>query len=145
MPFSTEFVDNHQGLLFVGSGVVTADEILDAKGALLDQETRLRRIRHAMVLLADVTDLRVTTDEIRQLARIDERLAKVTSNVVVAVVAANDLTFGLARMWEVLADSTGWKTAVFRTRSEAETWLRAILASPVTPPRGGHDAGTAAL
>jgi hypothetical protein len=43
---------------------------------------------------------------------------------VVAVVAAQELLFGLSRMWEMLADETGWESMICRDRGDAEAWIK---------------------
>ncbi|MDY6792081.1 MAG: hypothetical protein SWH54_12510 [Thermodesulfobacteriota bacterium] len=47
----------------------------------------------------------------------------ITSHTKVAVVAPKDLSFGLARMYEVLSDSVLWNFAVFRAMDAALAWL----------------------
>ena len=42
----------------------------------------------------------------------------------VAAAAPTDAGFGLGRMWEVLAEETGWPTLIARDMSEAQKWLR---------------------
>ena len=41
------------------------------------------------------------------------------------LVAPADVAFGLARMWEILAEGIGWQTQVFREPAAAEAWARA--------------------
>jgi hypothetical protein len=41
----------------------------------------------------------------------------------VAVVAPQDLAYGLARMYGALADAVPWKFRVFRSVEDAESWL----------------------
>ena len=38
--------------------------------------------------------------------------------------ANRDLTYGLARMTEMLIDVTGWESKVFRNREDAEAWIK---------------------
>jgi hypothetical protein len=50
-------------------------------------------------------------------------LSKVNPKPVVALVADQDLIFGLARMWELLIDAAERETMVFRKREDAEAWI----------------------
>ncbi len=43
-----------------------------------------------------------------------------------AVVCPHDLTFGIGRMFESLAEADGRKLRVFRERDEALSWLRSV-------------------
>jgi hypothetical protein len=127
MPFSTELVDDGRRLLFTGSGLLTGREIIESKTALLAEGARLHEVNQSLVDLVAVSVLQMTTEEVRTLAGVDRQLASFIPVVVIAVVAPSDHVFGVARMWEVMAQSPGWRTAVFRTRPEADAWLRAPL------------------
>jgi hypothetical protein len=66
----------------------------------------------------------------------------------VAIVAPSDLAFGIARMWEAFAEVTRWNTHVFRSRAEADPWLRPWAGGrpppsllPNRPPGRGQPAG----
>jgi hypothetical protein len=50
----------------------------------------------------------------------------------IAVVAADDLTFGMVRMFAALAEPTGMRVSAFRQVSDAERWLQRMSAG--TPP-----------
>lgn len=41
----------------------------------------------------------------------------------VAMVAANDATYGLFRMWELQREDLGYRVTVFRDRGAALAWL----------------------
>ena len=74
--------------------------------------------------LAGVTDLQVSVEEIRKLSIAEVRTAPLIPHLAMAVVAPSDFIFGMARMWQVFARETGWNLGVFRSRSEAEAWVR---------------------
>ena len=64
------------------------------------------------------------TEEVRTIVEQDERLAAVVPELVTAIVAPHDLGFGMSRMWEMFTERLGWSTRTFRSRPEAELWLR---------------------
>jgi hypothetical protein len=121
MALATDFQDGGRTLFLSGSGVLTGHELIDATEALLVQPERVGRITRAMVLLANVTVLDITPDQIRRLVGLDQQLARMAPRVAVAIVAPKEYMYGLARAWEALVDSTGWQTAVFHSRLDAET------------------------
>jgi len=130
MPYATEFFDDGTGLLRVGTGIVTFDEIIAGARDLHLDEARARKLTHALVDFTGVTELRVSTDEARRIAEASKTTARLAPGGVVAVVAPKDHVFGMARMWETLVDEeAGWLTRVFRERAEAEAWIRARLAN----------------
>jgi hypothetical protein len=135
--FSTEFLSDGRGLQLVGSSVLTAREILEAKAGLLRSPERLKGLHYALIDLADVTEVHVTHDDILELVAADMQIALVVPRpIAVAVVAPGDLTFGVARMWESFAEVTRWNTYVFRSRAEADSWLRPWVEArpPAGPP-----------
>lgn len=67
----------------------------------------------------------ISTAELRVVAEQDKRIAALAPpGILIAIVAPHDHGFGLARMWEVFVEGTGWETMSFRSRSDAEVWLR---------------------
>ncbi len=134
MPGTIEFVEDGRGLVFSGSGVLTGQEILEAKEALAADEVPLRTVKFALVLLEDVTAVDVTVGDLRAAAIVDRRLARMMPNAAVAIVAPRDHDFGIARMWEAIADVPEWTTYVFRSREEADAWLRALAVQSEPAP-----------
>ena len=125
MPFSTEYLPDGRGVHMSGTGLLTGQEILEAKAGLLRAPDRLTGLAYGMVDVTDVTELRITRDDVMEFVAVDVRIAALVPRAVaVAVVAPGDLAFGLARMWEAFAEVTGWNTHVFRSRADAEPWLR---------------------
>ena len=129
MPYVTEFIDGGTGVLHVGSGVVTSAEIIEGARRVQSDESRARGLTHGLTDLTDVSELRVTTAELRLIVDASRKTAKLVPRGVVAIVAPKDHAFGMARMWELLIDEDGWTTRVFRDRVEAEIWLREQLSA----------------
>ena len=128
MSFTAEYVDDGRGVLYVGSGTLTAPEIVAVKRELLADPDRARRLRFALVSLDEVTSF-PTPEEIRQTILLAHELARINRHAVIGIVASLDLPFGMARMWEALAFATGWAVSVFRDRTQAEEWVRATVAA----------------
>ena len=65
-----------------------------------------------------------TSDALRQFAEFARRiLGDAGTPQKVAVVAPNDISFGLARMYEVLSNDVPWDFVVFRSMEAALAWL----------------------
>ena len=123
MPAFTEFTEDGRGVVFHGVGELAGPEIIEVKGQLAADEERVRRLEFALVLLVEVRVFSITLEEVRAVAAIDHRLAHLVPHLTVAIVAPRDHDFGVARMWESIADVSGWTTGVFRERGEAEAWI----------------------
>lgn len=128
MPFTMDFTSDGKGLLREGSGVLTGQEIIDSALQLLADEDRLCGLAYGRVDFTEVTSIQVTPEDVHRIADINKRMAKLNPQRVVVVIAPGDAVFGMVRMWETLAESTGWKTTVVRTAAEADAWLETELA-----------------
>src|SRR5947208_2522117 len=118
MPISTESLDDGRGLLMVGHGKVTGCEFVNAKRLLLADEARARLVTYGVVTLLDIESLEVTVQEIHEIASIDRELTRLIPRATLAVIAPRDHDFGMARMWESIADLPGWSTKICRTVAE---------------------------
>jgi hypothetical protein len=121
--FVAKCIEHGAGVCFVGTGIVTAPEISEAKLALFASEELVKRIVFAIVDFEAASQVIAETADIRRIIQIDLQLAALIPNVVVAVIAPKEHMYGLARMWEAMAECTGWKTGVFRSSSDACKWV----------------------
>ncbi len=122
MPYTTRFVESGKGVIRTASGVLHASEMIDASRELAGSDA-LVKLEFLLVDLTSVTEGHMTSEDIREMARVHLEMAVLRPGLLVAVVAPQDHLFGLARMWQVRAEPTGWKTHVTRSRADAEAWL----------------------
>ena len=69
----------------------------------------------------------VSGDQARLMAGISKIASKLNPNLLLAVVRPKDVHFGMSRMYQSLLGDSGFRTAVFRTRSEADDWIASSL------------------
>lgn len=129
MPYEATYSNDDRCITYVGSGLVLGAALVSATRALI-ADVRTPSLTHCLIDLSGVTDLHVSNDEIDIIAAEGRRVAAIAPHVTVAVVATRDLAFGLARMWEALVATPGWKTRVFRDRGAACEWLSAESGNP---------------
>ncbi|UCG50668.1 MAG: STAS/SEC14 domain-containing protein, partial [Candidatus Latescibacterota bacterium] len=108
---------------FVHVGAVTDDEFLSFYKALYE-DTRIDKSFNLLV------DLRQAQSYVRSAAALNEfagfirrQFEGTTGRPKVAVVAPDDVSFGLARMYEVFSDDVPWEFVVFRAADAALAWL----------------------
>jgi hypothetical protein len=93
--------------------------------------------RRAWALLFDATAAKtdMTAGQVRGLAMtVGSALRQKGTRAPVAIVAAQDASFGVMRMYQMLCEEAGFDgIGVFRTREEAETWLASHPAAPGLP------------
>ena len=118
-------LDGGLGVLEVGSGAVDGLQILQAEAGFLTDELK-RSIRYWLTDFSGIEASRTTSEQIIELVESQAERESAMPDVVVAIVARLEVTFGMTRMWQLRMDARGtlWETRVFRTRPEAEDWLR---------------------
>jgi hypothetical protein len=89
------------------------------------------RLRPGMQLLIDATDLTPSFSfaDLRALAAYGRRLVQSGLHSV-AIIAAGDLAFGLARTLAAYAEFQGCKVFTFRTQEKAAKWLESCKLVP---------------
>lgn len=116
---------NQNGVVLRAEGSLTSDELIQARDMLLHNVDQLATLGFLLFDLRDAMLAELTTSDLLDLARVDQALARYTPpGMAVAIVAQRDLEYGLARMWEAFVAGKGWETMVFRSRKEAEHWIR---------------------
>ena len=125
MAFTIRPLDGGLGALEVGTGTVDGLQLLQAQAEFLSDE-RKRNLRYWLTDLSGVETSRTTRGQVLEMAETHAARQSSMPDVVLAIVARLEVTFGLTRMWQMHLDARGtlWETAIFRTRAEAEDWLR---------------------
>jgi hypothetical protein len=123
MPINIIRLDKGTGLILRCDGAVSGKDKIEVNQLLLSSPERLGALRY-IVIDEESVGCVLSTSEARIVAEQDKQIAKLTpQGLVVAVVTPRDVDFGMARMWQVFVEQTGWKTEVFRSRESAAVWL----------------------
>jgi hypothetical protein len=117
------------------SGDVDALEIL-AEGARMFAESDWQAGFSILLDYRRITSFAADSEQIRKIVEQDSNNAPVLEGSRCAVVADKDYVYGLARMWEILSESSALQTMVFRDHDQALAWL-GIEASALPPPPQG--------
>jgi SpoIIAA-like len=123
VPYLTDLIDDGTGLLRVGVGVLTGEEIIQAISSLTTTCTDPGRITHALVDFTHVTKLSVSEQEFQRIVEIDKAKHQDLNITRSAVVAPNGFVFGLACMYVGHTGLPDMEIKVFRTMEEAKAWL----------------------
>jgi hypothetical protein len=123
MPIKFDIRPDHSIAIVVHDGVVLDTEFLTTCQALYAHD----RFDYSYDLLVD---LRRTDSSARSTKTLKgfadfmrNQYANVESCPKVAVVATENISFGLARMYEAFSDTVPWDFMVFREISDALVWL----------------------
>lgn len=125
MPIKIRDLDGGLGNLITGSGVVNNDDYLNAlREHLLQDKAKFANYRYSLADWTQVTQVSVSNDTIHHIANLCRQAALVNPHPIVAVAAKSDLAYGLSRMAQLLMSETGWEHEVFRSRTDAEAWIK---------------------
>jgi hypothetical protein len=127
MPIEVEVLQNGTGLLLTCRGKIAGKEKIEIMERFLASPESVSRLRYIVIDQADAA-LDLSTQDLRILAGQARRLAQIAPAVVVgAIIAPREVDYGMARMWQVFVEETGWETMVFRSIDEADSALRKEL------------------
>ncbi|MBN2081396.1 hypothetical protein JW859_04220 [bacterium] len=126
MPVEVAFTPDGAGAIVIGTGMVTSQELLSGDKQVYFPEERLRRLKYMLNDYRRTTSTSVTESDLVTSIQNDMAAAKINPGLVVAVVAEEDLIFGMSRMWETLADvyEVQFKTYTTRSLDDAKAWIK---------------------
>ena len=127
MPIQIKYIQGGVGVEFIGSGVLTGADIIEANKEIYSSENLLRQ-RYQIVDRTKCTEFRVSNEEIQIIAEQDKAAARTNPNIIIALISTTDLQYGISRMYEGHVGDSGFLTEVFRDRKSAEEWIEKQLA-----------------
>jgi hypothetical protein len=126
MPIKLKNLDAGLGVVFIGEGIVTGEEIIRANRTVLSFGKKIRASKYCIIDYSNATKYDVSTSEIEVIATQDKEISEYVPEYLVAIVAKKNLEFGVSRMWETVVEAKGlkWETMVFKDRDDAEEWIK---------------------
>jgi hypothetical protein len=129
MPYKTEYLDEEGGVITTYWGTVTDDEVIKSGMEKAASIERVKAYKYILTDLSGVDEYQVSSHGIKGNAKIASRCFAINDSALLAFVLPSDLEFGMGRMWQAYADQAGRQSRVFRTRREAEKWLKSNIKS----------------
>jgi hypothetical protein len=124
VPIDIRVLHNGMGILYLCHGRINGKDFIDANRRLLAFNDRLKKARYGLVDETGIDDLRISESEMLTIVAQNKKIAAIVpQGAVVAVIAKDDITLGLARMWGSFIEHTGWETMTFRARWKAKSWI----------------------
>jgi hypothetical protein len=120
--YSTDPVNRR--LVTRADGVVTFAEI----DAHLDIEQRNRDLDRPELIDARGATTDLTTQQVRQLVQPAANMLRLVELGATAIVTTDDVLYGMARMYSILAEGVGATSQVFRDVESATRWLNRVSA-----------------
>ncbi len=132
MPMSFAYLGDG-GILIKGEGVVTASDVKGGNDIIYESPEKIKEILYQICDFSNISDVKISGFEIRELAIQDKKAAEINPNMLIALVTGMDFTFGLSRMWEAFSCDSPFESKVFRNMDDAEQWIREKLRKVQTP------------
>ena len=127
-------IDHSLGAVFTtASGTISEEELLDHMNRL-SADHGLAPTCVELVDLSRVEQVKASSGSIEKAAEFRRSYGEKTRVTKTAIVATSDYIFGLARMYEILAEETNHTTRVFRDMSQAKEWLGIEQSAPPDGP-----------
>ena len=127
MNYELTFQDEEFGTITEYYGALTKEILFKCTKERYSSKNRNENYKYIINDYTNVTSIEISSDAVKIVAQMAIDVSKYNKNIVIAGVTPSDLEFGLARMWQAYADETGWKSHVFRSRAEAEEWVKKEL------------------
>jgi len=124
MPVEFEFINNGIGILIIGKGDVSGQELLDTLGDIYKLEDKVKKLKYTIVDFTSALSMDVSSSEIQIMRERHKKASEISPDRAVALVSGKDLPYGISRMWEAIVDDIPWETYVFRSRAKADLWLK---------------------
>lgn len=126
MPIKFENLDDGKGVVLVGEGIVTGEDIIHVNKRILSFQEKIKNSKYCIIDYSYITDYNVSKSEIQFIAFQDKVISQYIPDYLVAIIAKEDLEYGFSRMWEIIVETEGlqWETKVFKDRDGAYQWIK---------------------
>jgi len=123
MPITFELKPEQQLVIFRHIGDVPDDEFLTFYKDFFENP-KATAYQNLLIDLAETKSVSRSSEALQALIMLlREKLKHSSAQRKVAVIAPEDLSFGLARMYEIFSNDVPWEFEVFREGHAAQAWL----------------------
>ncbi|VAW96521.1 hypothetical protein MNBD_GAMMA22-1752 [hydrothermal vent metagenome] len=116
--------DDGSGVITTFTGDISGDELILAQKDRYSPTKKLLLLKYILADFTNTNKLELCSNDVLQCSNLSLYASKENPNICIAAVMNSDLGYGLSRMWQAYTDDIPWNAKVFRTRTEAEDWLR---------------------
>jgi hypothetical protein len=127
MPYRIDFTTDGRGVIVTYEGRITEREVLAGLVERFADAERSQLLTYSLGDFTAVSAVDVSSGEVREVASRVREVLQRHAHLMAAIVAPADIAFGLGRMAQAYADDSGARIMVFRTRAEADAWVRAAV------------------
>jgi hypothetical protein len=124
MPIMIKSLDNGLGISFTGKGIVTGEDLINATRKIFSSEESIRKSRYGMLDFSKIEWFNTTSTELKIVTDMDTRAARINPDLIITIITEESSAYGLSQIWRAYMDETNWESKIFRSRPEAESWMK---------------------
>ena len=122
MSIHLSYIDNNKGIYVSLEGEVTLNDFISAASDAYSEE-HIQDQKYQIIDFTNCSSFNLSTNDMLEIAKIDKKASIKNPSIRIAIIAPNDLTFGMSRVYEAYADDTGFDIKVFRNSNDAKLWI----------------------
>jgi hypothetical protein len=126
MPIDVTLEDDG-GLIITATGNFTGEEMIAAAESLRQQGVTPSDVAYELVDMRDSTPIDHSEIVAQQLTAYVYVFIKINDKLIIAIVANDDLSYGLSRMWKARDQENDHRVMVCRDLAEARAWIASRL------------------
>jgi len=124
MPITIKSLDSGLGISFTGNGIVTGEDLINATRKIFSSEESIRKSRYGLLDFSKIEWFNATSAELKIVTDMDTRAAQINPDLIITIVTEESSAYGISQIWKAYMDETNWESKIFRSRAEAEAWIK---------------------
>lgn len=132
MPYELIYKEAEGIVITNYSGVLTDEEFRECAEKKFSSIHEIENYRYSISDFSELTEFEVSTSSVIDNAANSKIALETNSRGFMAVVVADDLLFGMGRMWEAYTESNPDRVRIFKSRVDADAWIAEKLAQSKT-------------
>ena len=118
-----KYIDEGIGIECTILGDATLDKILKAAEEVYSEEY-ITKQKYQIIDFTECTSFQLSSHDMRAIVEVDLETSKSNPDIIIAIIAPQDIAFGMSRVYEAYADETGFRIKVFRDKEESQLWIQ---------------------
>jgi len=118
-----KYIDDGIGIELTILGDATLEKILKAAEEVYSEEY-ITKQKYQIIDFTKCTSFQLSSDDMRTIVEVDLETSKSNPDIIIAIIAPQDIAFGMSRVYEAYADETGFRINVFRNKEESQLWIQ---------------------
>jgi transcriptional regulator len=126
MPISIQDLDDGLGNIITGWGIITEEEYISFnKKHLTQNKDKLKKEKYSIIDYSAVIKIEVTRKAVEEVSDLCRKLSvDINPGAILAAIVNSDPVYSMSMLWDMLMINTDWEYMAFRSREDAEAWVK---------------------